>query len=139
MRWLSENSYLYSLAFNTAWDLFKALRSAQARKEVLTEYAKPVSTVSDYEMSLMRALLNRLGEFCRERGILLMVVEIPVREGTGVGGFKSSIPDPIRNDARKSGDVVLLSDDVFGPYRGSAELHVPHGQNHISEFSHKIY
>jgi hypothetical protein len=139
LRWLSQHSYGYNLAFNTVWDRYKTLSVTAAQKELVTEYATAVTTPDDYEASLMAALLKRLGRFCRERGILLIILDIPAAKGDGIGEFQTSILPSVRNVAQESADVVLLSDDVLGAYRGAAELHVPHGQRHINEFSHTIF
>lgn len=139
IRWLSENSYLYSLAFNSLWVRFKTLGLRRARRDLTLEHAKPMAAAGDYESRLMAALVRRLGKFCRERGILLVIVDIPDSDGSGIGGFKSSMPPPLRPVAEESADILLFSDDVVGPFRGGAELHTPHGFQHLSEFGHAVY
>lgn len=138
MRWLSEHSYLYSLAFNTVWDWFKAASIKRARNGPSDEheYATPLGGPNEYETSLMSALLSRMSQFCRTHDILFIVIDVPVHIDKGVGNFSSSIPGPLLGVFRDAADVLLLSADVLGPYRGLADIHVEHGQNHISEFSH---
>jgi lysophospholipase L1-like esterase len=139
VRWLSEHSYLYSVLFNTVWDRYKALSMTQAEREARTEYAQPVTTPGDYETALMAALLARLGRFCHERGIFLILIGVPVPEGRDLGGFQSSILPSIRNVAHASADVLLFGDDMLRPYRGAARLYAAHGQRHISEFTHGVF
>jgi hypothetical protein len=138
VRWLSDHSYLYSIAFNTVWDRYKALSVAQARRTTTAEYAVAQTAPEERQTSPMAALLKRLGAFCRSRGILLIIMDIPAGGESGVGEFRTSILPSVRSAAEQAADVMLFSDEVLGPFRGTAELHVPHGQHHISEFSHTL-
>jgi hypothetical protein len=36
-------------------------------------------------------------------------------------------------------DYFLNSENVLAKYRGVAELHIPHGQRHLTELGHLIY
>jgi hypothetical protein len=141
MRWLSEHSYLYSLAFNTVWNLFKRASIEHARNNEVNEneFAVPIQGPTEGEMSLMAALVSRMSEFCRTRGILFVVIDIPVHVNHGVGAFDTSIPPSLLDGFRHSADVLLSSEDALGSYRGIAEIHVEHGDNHISEFSHMMF
>ncbi len=141
VRWLSEHSYLYSLALNTVWDRYKGASIARARKGPVdaTEYATPVQAPTEGELSLMSALVARMSQFCRARGILFVVLDIPVYVDRGVGSFASSIPPSLLEVFRHAADVLLLSHDILDPYQGVAELHVEHGQHHISELTHLMF
>lgn len=139
MRWLSEHSYLYSLAFNTGWEWFKTASVKRARNDLANEYATLVQPPNEDEMSLMAALLSRMSRFCRTRGILFVVIDIPVHVDHGVGAFATSIPPALLAALRHAADVLLLSHDILDPYQGIADIHVEHGQNHISEFSHLLF
>lgn len=68
IRWLSENSYLYSVGLNTAWDMGKRMLSSQTRAELTTEYALSTNEVDDYERELLAKLVERIFRLCRERG-----------------------------------------------------------------------
>lgn len=141
MRWLSEHSYLYSLAFNSIWDWFKAASIKRARTDLSNEqeYATPLHGPNEYQISLMTALLSRMSQFCRTHGILFVVIDVPVHLNKGVGDFSSSIPQSVLGVFRDAADTLLLSDDVLGPYRGITDIHVEHGQNHITEFTHLMF
>ena len=79
--WLGENSYFYSVLFNATWQFFKA-KLAEDAAEAAIEYAIPTSDEhSDYEIELTAALLNRLHRICSERGIRLIVLDIPTIVG----------------------------------------------------------
>ena len=78
IRWLSENSYFYSFGFNMAYKAAKAVVAAAAQKEVEAEYGVQTTEVFTYEGDLMAALLTRLGNVCRERGIRLVIAGIPL-------------------------------------------------------------
>ena len=138
LRWLSEHSYLYSLAFNTVWDTFKAASVRRARSDLPPEYVTAVETPRAGEIALMRALLSRMSRFCRTRGILFVVVDAPVHLDHGVGAFTTSLPPALLEVTRRDADVLLLSEDILGPYRGVANIHVEHGQHHMSELSHLL-
>ena len=139
MRWLSENSYLYSFAFNAVWDRVKTASVRRARAGLASEYAVPMDAPAPGEAALEMALLTRMSRFCRARGILLIVVDVPIHVDRGRGTFTSSIPSPLLGAFRGAADVLLLSQDVLGPYAGVAEIHVPHGEHHISEFTHMMF
>jgi hypothetical protein len=139
VRWLSEHSYLYSLAFNTVWDRFKTASVRRARNDLANEYATSLQAPNKHEMSLMTALLSRMSRFCRTRGILFVVIDVPVHVDHGVGAFTTSIPPSLLDVVRRAADVLLLSHDILDPYRGIADIHVENGQHHISEFSHLMF
>lgn len=131
---LGENSYFYSLLFNTTWELFKEkLRSTSI--EQTREYAVAKRTVhSSYELELARALLIRMSEFCVANDIELVVLDIPV-VGNG-STFESSLSQDIRQTLEARNIPFIDSERTFVDYDGVAELHVPNGHRHISEFTH---
>lgn len=142
LRWLSENSYLYSVVLNTIWDRAKASLLSTAAQKGFEEFVMPNGASGTYAKALQARLLERLHNFCRARGILMIVIDIPQlpqRDLKPGFDFESSIPVDLVPTFRKNGDVLLLSDDVLGKYRGAAEFFVPHGHRHISEFTHQIY
>ena len=133
VRWLSENSYFYSIAFNGVWAFFKA------RLEKSAKFEKSVASASDsskYEIDLAVALLERMGRFCSERGIRLIVVDIPAMPGAH--RFEPSIPERMRQQLAAANIDVLESRALLGELDGAAEFHVPHGHNHISELTHAL-
>ncbi|NND55516.1 MAG: hypothetical protein HKN56_11180 [Gammaproteobacteria bacterium] len=136
VQWLSENSYFYSVLFNSTWDFFKNRLTQQASEQV-AEYAVPQKTeYSNYEIALAEALLERLHQVCKDNGITLVVVDIPllVRDGEVV----SSFPDSLQEAARQHSDIFIDSKTLFSDYAGAIELQLPHGHHHISEFSHAL-
>jgi hypothetical protein len=134
LRWLSENSYLYSLTLNTIW--FSAKRklftSSQVRAE--EEFAMPMETIDEYKSKLQVRLLERMYAFCRARDILLILLDIP--EVSENNAFNSSVPDDLVAAFQANSDVFVRSTTALRKYRGTAEFHVPHGDRHISEFTH---
>ena len=133
VRWLSENSYLYSLAFNNVWAFFKA------KLEKSAKFESAIGTASDKskgEIDLAVALLERMHRFCTERGSRLIVVDIPAMPGPH--RFESSIPERMRQQLAASNIEVIESRALLGEYDGAAEFHVPHGHNHISELTHAM-
>ena len=133
VRWLSENSYFYSIAFNGVWAFFKARLEKQARFESAVGSA---ADSSKYEVDLAVALLERMGRFCKERDIRLIVVDIPAMPARY--RIEPSIPEAMRNRLTSAGIEVIDSRELLGGLDGAAEFHVPHGHNHISELTHAL-
>ncbi|MBK8011819.1 MAG: hypothetical protein IPK13_10750 [Deltaproteobacteria bacterium] len=140
LRWLSENSYFYSLGLNTAWSTAKSMLLSESEQAIATEYAIPTEEVGDYKRNLAAALFERLHAVCREHQILLIVLDIPSMDyGDRDKAFISSIPPDFADVLIKNTDALLMSNDVLGRYRGLTDLHLPYGHNHISEFSHLMF
>ncbi|MCC5870693.1 MAG: hypothetical protein JJU27_19510 [Gammaproteobacteria bacterium] len=134
VKWLGENSYFYSVLFNTAWELAKA-RLTDASIEAATEFAVPQQTeYSDYDIALTSALIERMAIATRSIGAMFVVVDVPNRRNDG--GFQSSVPEAMREFIEQVSDAYIDSEQLLGEYQYVAEIHVPHGHNHISEFSH---
>ena len=136
LRWLSENSHLYSLAMNTVWDTAKRLLLSRSEAALQTEYAIPTEQITAYKETLMVRLLERMYEFCRKRGIRLIIVDIPAPSKPGGDMFRSSVPPAMVPEFRSNSDAFISSDEALGDYRNVAEFHLPHGHRHISEFTH---
>jgi len=134
LRWASEHSYLYSLLLNTAWDRAKAALLSNAEAELATEFAVPTQSVSSYAEGLAVKLVERMHELCRRHGAVLVFLDLPVEDGQD--GFRSSLPPHLEASLRAASDAFVSSEDALGRYRGLVEFHVPHGQRHISEFTH---
>jgi lysophospholipase L1-like esterase len=132
--WLSQNSYLYSLALNTAWNVAKARLLSRAEAELATEYAISNEDVTEAKKDLMRKLVERLYRTCRDNRVRVVVLDVP--QYAGRGKFESSIPDDLRHVFVAQSDAFIDSRLVLGAYEGITDLHVPHGQHHISELSH---
>lgn len=136
VRWLSENSYFYSMLFNTTWEFFK-VKLARDSAEAVTEFAVPqTESVGEYDIALTSALLRRLHEVCVDQDILLIVLDIPMMAGHQ--GIATSFPDVLGAEMHESSDVFIESTGLLGEFAGVAEMHVPNGHNHISEFSHLL-
>ena len=130
--WLGEHSYFYSLLFNSTWEFFKT-RLAKDASDAAVEYAIPTSEeVSGYEIDLTAALLADLHRFCMDRGIGLIILDIPQVSG------KSSLPPSLRARIGELSDGYVDSTALLADYRNVVQLHVPHGARHISEFTHAI-
>lgn len=146
LAWLSENSYLYSLAMNTVWEAAKARLLARSRAQLATEYAvEDAGARGDGETRLALALLARMHAFCRSRGIPLIVLDVPHPDVLQLDpssppdaafGFHSSVPDALVAEFEAASDAYLPSQTVLARWTGIAEIHVPHGHRHIGELSH---
>lgn len=130
--WLSENSYLYSFAFNQVWEHFRAALATRSAHAAGIEYA--VARRRHYpetELALGAALVRRMSDFCRGHAIRLLVVDIPRFKDPY--GMIASLPA-----GRLPGIEVVDSRALFGGLDGAVELHVPHGHRHISELAHAL-
>lgn len=142
VKWLGENSYLYSIVFNGVWAYFKsALRShalhATAAEPTDVEYAVANSAEQPEEaVALAAALIERMQRFCAERGIRLIVVDIPMRAGPL--RYESSLSQPLMQRLKETGVETVSSHTVLADFDGIAEFHTPHGHHHISEFTHLL-
>jgi len=147
IQWLSENSYFYSLFFNSTWKYFKlkfaeqAAIESNANSRIRTagtggfEFAVSTSaTYSDYQIDLAAALLKRMQRFCTGKGIRFIVVDIPMMPS--LYHFTSSMPPALRAKLDMAHIDYIASESFLQKFDGVAEMHVPHGYNHISEFTH---
>ena len=129
-QWLSENSYLYSIAFNGVWAYFKSALAARAGAQF--EYAVATKARhSEAEVALAAALIARMREFCERNGMRLIVVDIPRPAGRGASA--PSLPPQTVPDIE-----LVASGELLRELDGAAELHVAHGHNHISELTHAL-
>ena len=144
VRWLSENSYFYSLLFNGVWENAKVLFARMAVREAAaggtaatTEYAVASGEgPSSQQVALAAALLERMQRFCAERGIRFLVADIPTRGEPHRYG--SSLPGALRARFDAAGIEYLPSEAVLAAADGAAAFHVAHGHHHISEFTHAL-
>jgi hypothetical protein len=137
VRWLSEHSYFYSMLFNGVWEYFKALATKAAKQAIVTEYAvASTSGPSEKEIDLAAALIERMQQFCADRGIRLIVVDIPI--GGKHNHFASSFPPRLTERMKAAGVEYVTSQSLLADFDGAAEMHVAHGHHHISEFTHTL-
>jgi hypothetical protein len=143
MRWLGENSYFYSLAFNGAWVFFKdrAAAVAHARNPSHAragsfEYAVPMkASLSEHDVALAAAMIERMQRFCRAHAMRLIVADIPDVRGTRP---IPSMPPALVRRLQAMGVEQVSGSALLADYDGVAETHVPHGHRHISEFTHTM-
>jgi lysophospholipase L1-like esterase len=136
VKWLSENSYFYSLLFNNTWNYFKARLSKKASAKVM-EYAIPTQDeFTDYQSSLTSALIKRMYNFCHKNNIKLIIMDIP--KITAKNRFKTSFSVSLLQTIMNYSDGYVVSDSLLDDYAGVAEIFLPHGHRHISEFTHTL-
>ncbi|MCP5348417.1 MAG: GDSL-type esterase/lipase family protein [Gammaproteobacteria bacterium] len=137
IQWLSENSYFYSMLFNSVWELAKSIlinRSAEVVNEfaVATDY-----DYSPYELRLAELLIRRMNEVARSNGAEFILLDLPgfyTETGLINPSIHKDLLPRIRNDAD-----YFVSSEILAPYDGVARIHAPNGLRHISEFTHTIY
>jgi lysophospholipase L1-like esterase len=132
VKWLSENSYFYSLLLNNVWEYFKARLTRNAVAS--TEYAVPTESASTYETDLALALIERMQRYCRSHGMRLIVVDIPA-QGKPYH-FADSLPPAAQQTLKAEQIEYVSSHALFSDYDGAVALHVPHGHQHITELTH---
>jgi len=146
-KWLGEHSYFYSLAFNSAWDLAKRRKLERARSSIGEDAPRGLGdpsmavaakdAFSAYEIGLAAKLIERMHAFCRTNGIRLVILDVP-RVDVSTGETRSSIPPELLPVARASCEQLVLGEDELADFEGVTNLHVPHGQRHISELTHCV-
>jgi len=133
--WLSQNSYLFSLLINTVWERAKSALSAVTRRQVITEYAVPVSEVNNYEQELFVSLLNRIKEVSHAANIPFVVVELPRSGPNGRKAWLPSMPEALVPSIISACDIYLPASSYLAAVQNN--VHVPHGHRHITEETHE--
>jgi hypothetical protein len=144
LRWLSQNSYLYSVGLNGIWETERARLVARNEGKLTSEMAVHATNITafiaQYQKDLTAALLKRMYACCKAHGAKLIVLDIP-----GVVGhpdptdFDPSIPSDLRDTFRQNCDALIESEATLADYRGLINVHVPHGHHHMTEEGHMIY
>ena len=141
LRWLSQNSYTYSLAFNTVWEWKKRALLTEKEQQMATEFAVKQedndTNVTKLKNDLATALVNRMHGFCQSNKVLFVLLDIPQLEKNG-HDFRSSIPKELVAQFSQGSDAIILSANTLMDYQGVTDLFVPHGQRHISETTHML-
>jgi lysophospholipase L1-like esterase len=148
IRWLGENSYFYSLLFNHVWAYMKSALHERAVSQAAIpgavgaengEFEFALATRDEhppYAAALTLALIERMQRFCRERGMRLLVVDIP--QPHGAYRLRESLAAPAMKRLGEVQAEVIGSRALFGEVDSAAEMHLPAGHRHISEFTHTL-
>lgn len=135
VQWLSENSYFYSMLFNSVWLYAKRLLLQQSIDKVMEVAVPTKSEFGDYEKDLARLIIRRMHHSAKSMGAKLVILDIPTIGPEG-------LPTPSIGDnfyATIKGDSDFFqSSKMFRDYRGVGRVHVTHGHKHISEFTHTM-
>jgi lysophospholipase L1-like esterase len=138
-RWLSQNSYAYSLVLNSVWDTMKARLSRKAAETIPAEYAIPQAPhdkqVEAYQEQLTSALIQRMSQSCQAHGFQLLIVDIPNRLNSD-WTFVSSIPPGLATVMAEHSRKVFWSTNLFADFQNALPIFVAHGQHHISQLAH---
>lgn len=137
IKWLGENSYLYSLLFNTVWDFFKHTLPRLGGQDTNSRelMIAPERGASDYETLLAARLVNQMASVSREFGAQFILLDIP--SSLGADRYESSLTPGLVSLLDPTIDLIQFS-DVLDRYQGVAPIHVRHGGVHITEFTHTI-
>jgi hypothetical protein len=131
IKFLGENSYLYAFAFNAVWKSSKKLLAKISEEKIVTEYAIPMEEVSQYNVQLGMAIINRMFTFCKNHNIKLIIVDIPTTR-------ESSVPEGYENIVRNNCDKLFYYNEMVEEYGQLEKTHVPHGAQHISAQTHSL-
>lgn len=132
IEWLSENSYLYSVAFNAGWRLMK--RSSLKEGKDIEKTIASKDEVTDYKKELTFALMKRIREVCHAGGAKFIIVEIPQNPTSATPTFLLNLREGLRANC----DIFISGDDALGDYLASTDMHWPNGQRHINELTHTL-
>jgi hypothetical protein len=141
LRWLSQNSYTYSIAFNTVWEWRKRALLTEKERQMATEFVVKQED-NDTDVTILKndltiAVINRMHRFCQSNKVLFVLLDIPQLEKNG-HDFRSSIPNELVAQFSQGSDTMIRSANVLTDYQGVSDLFVPHGQRHISETTHML-
>ena len=131
-RFLGEHSYLYGYAFNTAWDFY---RKAANRNSKITETEYAIASkekTSEHAKKLMAQLVKRMNDYCQDKGMKLIIVDIPNSKP------ESSIPSDMMETFKNNSDTLFSYNDLAGEYSRLKLTHVSHGHRHISAETHNL-
>jgi hypothetical protein len=141
VRWLSENSYVYSFVFNGVWENAKVWFRKSAVRQAFAETEYAVETgpgPTAQQIELAAALIERMQRFCVERGIRLIVVDIPRRDYGRLYHFSSALMPALRERLDAAGIEYVPAESLLGAVEGAAEIHVAYGHRHITETTHAL-
>jgi hypothetical protein len=127
------------MLFNRVWEWRKGLLTREARATA-AEFVKAApsadAAVAAYQRELAVKLVERMAAACRAAGARFVIAEIPAFKA--VDDFDPAPAADLLPELRRHCDALLPCEELLGPYRGVAEIFVPHGQQHISEFTHLL-
>ena len=136
IKWLGENSYFYSMLFNTVWELYKARLAATAREEIPTELMIPgKDSFSQYEVQLTSKILARIHLVSQSIGADFVMLDIP--QPAGHDDFIPSVNSELKQSLEGKYDHFVTSQSLR-EYSRVAQIHVPNGGRHITEFAHTL-
>lgn len=139
LRWMSEHSYFYSLLFNRVWEWRKGLLTREARAtaaEFVNAAPTPDAATASYQHTLGVRLVERMAAACRAAGVRFIVAEIPSFKA--IDDYDPAPAAAVLPEFRQHCDALLACEEWLAPYRGVAEIFLPHGQQHISETTHLL-
>ncbi len=128
-QWLSGNSHLYSLVFSGLWNALKA--RARGDRAVAADDSVPTARVE-----LAAALIERMHRFCADRGIRLIVIDIPAT--AEAGRWRASLPAALAARLDEAGIEFVDSRKLLAASDGKAQVHRRRGYRHITEHTHAL-
>ncbi len=135
VRWLSQNSYFYSLAFNTVWNYAKLNLLKRSRENVIEYAVSERIEFYDYQKKLTLKLIEEIYKFCRNKNIELIIIDIPSFGLKGNTG--SSLPKKIIEDFKLNSDKIILADEIIKSVLPN-KIHREEGHRHISPETHLV-
>ena len=115
LRWLSENSHLYSVAMNAAWMMAKTAVAAAAEEDLEVEYAVPSEGLTDYNREFAVRLLERMHAVARKArarfivAIFRCAADGPVMIRKTATAKRNSSAPCLRRCSRRFGPTVISS------------------------------
>jgi len=121
LRWLSQNSYLYSALMNYGWSYGKKLLGVNQDIRNQAERLEYEGKFSERQVDLFNSLIQEMGSLSKEHGAKFYVINIP---GLEKYEFYSLLNKENQH----------LSFEISYP---KFDLHVKHGTRHINSLAHK--
>ena len=135
IKWLSENSYFYSVLFNKVWIFFKKLLVKKPAADVMDVAVSTKKTFSNYDITLAARLIEKIYQSSKSIGAKFILLDVPAIRKNDV--VVSSIGNKLYPLIKDKNDFYQ-SIDILMPFQGLGIVHQPHGLKHITKFAHSI-
>lgn len=129
LSWLSQNSYAYSVALNSAWEFGKKVFYGPAKDDFVQKEDTRDAALERYKVELMNRIIVKLKDEADSISAELVVLDIP---GFFGNGLVSSVKlNDLWSIERANIEVVSIAE------MRSESYFVAHGHRHLNSAAHK--
>ena len=127
LRWLSQNSYLYSSLMNFGWSYGKKILGVNQENQDVSERLEYAGKFSKRQVDLFNAIIQQMDNLSRENSAKFYVINIP-----GLDNVQGSQLYDFRSMISKENQHLFFVIDY-----PEVDLHVKYGTKHINSLAHK--